>query len=428
MEAWQIGLPAFLVVLELALLGLVASILLVFRGSALERRVRALRRKLKALAQAETPEPVGYDQYLRDGVLRNRELMEQARASDDEAEKRVAELLAFREKFLELELEAVDLEANPVAFQDRLAAGLCELVEAMRPEAAPAETEPEAEAETEQLEEITEEDLAGGESGQRDTSEEEIRHLKDVINNQHDAMRALRAQLEERAVDTEGMEPLLEQLDAFEQQSEELERCLKVLEAENERLRQQAGPDGAAAADEGSGEGGELQISGLKSMVGSQQETILGLRKMVQELVPEADKAQELEATMDSIQRTNQELSSCVAVLEDENAMLRAELESVAAQLEVQEKDVEAGQGVAPPAIEALEIKVQELEALVEFKDATIEELEKQYADLEERYAALSQAGPAPEAENVQAPPAQAQTEELSAAGAPAAETDPSST
>jgi len=69
-----------------------------------------------------------------------------------------------------------------------------------------------------------------------DTSEQEINHLKDVINNQQDAMSALRAQLEEHA-EVEGMDAAMKQLEDFEKQSTELERCLQVLESENERLK-----------------------------------------------------------------------------------------------------------------------------------------------------------------------------------------------
>jgi phage shock protein A len=160
-----------------------------------------------------------------------------------------------------------------------------------------------------------------------------------------------------------------------------------------------------------------VQLRGLKSMIGNQQATIANLQNLIRELAPEASKAADLEAAIDGIKRANQELSSCVAVLEDENAMLRAELESVNAQLEMQDAakaaDSPPAEGVGATSARAddegsqtdlpeadtgpddekqqMEIKLQELEALVEFKDAAIEELEKQYNTLESKYRALKE-------------------------------------
>jgi chromosome segregation ATPase len=136
----------------------------------------------------------------------------------------------------------------------------------------------------------------------------------------------------------------------------------------------------------------------LQRLVGDQQKTVAELQELIRELSPEAGKAADLEAAVASIQRANQELTGCVAVLEDENAMLRSELESVNAQLDRQdamreEASLEITQELktADEERRQLEIKVQELGALVEFKDAAIEELEKQYRTLESRYAALSE-------------------------------------
>lgn len=391
----QVGLFAFLGALELAMLLLVTSIVFLLRGNRLSRKVDVLEKKLDMSAEAS--EPVGFDQYLRDEIIRNEALTDQAAASQDESEKKAAELLKFRKRFLEIELEAHALEGNPVAFQDRIAAGLCELMEVMRPDAESVEAEPEAETPMAvELEEAPGDE--GEEASERkivDTSEQEINHLKDVINNQQDAMSALRAQLEEHA-EVEGMDAALKQLEDFEKQSTELERCLQVLESENERLK--AAQNDSSDAAKNIEPADPTQLAGLKDMVGGQQETIGSLRKLIEELMPEADKAGELEETLDRIQRTNQELSGCVTVLEDENTLLRSELEMIVSQLEEQDAQREAEVAAVPDAaeeaaaaftseqIEEMEIKVQELEALVEFKDATIEELEKQYHALEGKY------------------------------------------
>lgn len=396
MDDLQVGILAFLGVLELAMLAMAAGAVFLLRGNRLSRKIQVLEKKLKQ--QETVPEPVGFDQYLRDEIIRNEALAEQAAASQDESEKKAAELLKFRKRFLEIELEAHALENNPVAFQDRIAAGLCELVELMRPEPETVEAEADEETSADVEFEEAPDDTAGEDDNRKtlDTSEEEINHLKDVINNQQDAMSALRAQLEEHA-GIEGMDSVLQQLKNFVKQSAELEKCLLVLESENERLK--------AAQDQGGDEAKSIepadpaQLTGLKNMVGGQQETIGSLRKLIGELMPEADKAGQLEETLNQIQRTNQELSGCVSVLEDENTLLRNELEMIVRQLEEQdaqreteaaaardETDTGGAPGPASEQIREMEIKVQELEALVEFKDATIEELEKQYNALEVKY------------------------------------------
>lgn len=395
MDDLQVGIFAFLGVLELAMLALAAGVVFLLRGNRLSRKVRVLEKKLEQ--QETVPEPVGFDQYLRDEIIRNEALAEQAAASEDESEKKAAELLMFRKRFLEIELEAHALEGNPVAFQDRIAAGLCELVEIMRPEPETVETVAGESTVDVEFEEAPD-DTAGEDDDRKtlDTSEEEINHLKDVINNQQDAMSALRAQLEAHS-GVEGMDNVLQQLEDFEKQSAELEKCLLVLESENERLKaaQDQGGDVAKTIEPAD----PAQLTGLRNMVGGQQETIGSLRKLIDELMPEADKAGKLEEALNQIQRSNQELSGCVSVLEDENTLLRNELEMIVRQIEEQDAqreseasaardEMNAGDvpGPASEQIKEMEIKVQELEALVEFKDATIEELEKQYNTLEVKY------------------------------------------
>ena len=419
MEELQINPYVFFGALELAMLFLVVAVAFFIKFKIQVGKNSELQNALKKAGNAEVPEPVRYEQYLRDEVLRNETLIEQVAASEDEEEKKAAELLKMRKQFLELEVEASALEANPVEFQKCLAAGIGELIEQLRPE---------PETVTETVTEIVEEPVSDdtGEAsesdrGQLDTHDEEFNRLKQVINNQHEAMAALRAELKAREAEIEDLDTVLAKLDEFEQHDDELQKSLDVLEQENQRLKEAHG--------NGSSSGTSIeamdpaQLTGLKTMLGDQQQTIHNLQTLLQELAPEASKAKELEEAIANIERANQELDSCVAVLEDENAMLRAELDAINAQLEQQALEEEAAEKAAAeaaaaaeeaaavveeePLIEletvdsepepsvddekqALEIKVEELEALVEFKDAAIEELEKQYSSLESKYLAIS--------------------------------------
>ncbi len=395
----------FFGVLEASMLFLVIAVVVFIRGQILGGKIKILQKALTDAQDAEEPEAVGYEQYLRDKVIRNQALVDQAAASQDDAEKKAGELLLMRKQFLELELEAHTLENNPTAFQDRLAAGMSELIEQLRPEPetiAADETEPAEEAVDDGVEadvDEREEDRATV-----DTQEAEFDRLKQVINNQHDAMEALRAELKARESEIEGLDTILAKLDEFEQHDAELQNCLAMLDKENQRLKEEHEAGGAS--------GNKIepmdpaQLTGLKSMLGDQQQTIQNLQTLLQDLAPEASKAKELENAITSIERANTDLNSCVALLEDENANLRAELESINAQLEQETVEEDAADetdlGIevdsadnqaeesADDEKQQLEIKVEELEALVEFKDAAIEELEKQYSSLESKYLAAT--------------------------------------
>jgi chromosome segregation ATPase len=393
-EQLQVNLIAFLGALEFALLAVVVAIGLGLRGRRLANKVRAL--ELKARKVKPGAEAVSYGQYLRDEVLRNQEFIERAAAAQDVADRNVAGLFAMRKRFLEIELEARELEANPVAFQARIADGVRALIDQLRPEpetvSAGSEVAADAQASAEPDPSPGQESSVPREI--HDTHDEELDHLKQVINNQQDAMAALRAKLREFESEHQGAEDVLQKLNEFEKRSNELQRCLQVLERENERLksvRSQRHTGAAGTQPE--------QLNGLRSMVGEQQHTIAKLQSLINTLAPEAGKARELADAFASVQHANQELSGCVAVLEDENALLRSELEEMQAKVAHQEADAregeagggqQAGEAGLSEQNEELQVKVQELEALLEFKDAAIQELEKQYNLLESKYLAAS--------------------------------------
>jgi DNA repair exonuclease SbcCD ATPase subunit len=391
MTSPKVDFLALLGVLEFTLILLVVALVFFIRSKNLMRQVRSLQDQLKVTSTVS--EAVSFDQYLRDEVLRSQGLIDQAAASEDRQDRAAVELLSLRKKFLELELTAQEAKKNPVEFQSRVATGMHVLIEMLRPEPEAVVTE-QSEAAPPQtgMETPAEETDPGREL--HDTHDEELDHLRQVINNQQDAMAVLRAKLKEGSGDIGDIDSILAKLDDFEKQSRELHQCLEILEAENERLK----------AEKNSGDSPSVilqradteQLSGLKSMVDKQHETIASLHGLIKELAPDAQKAKQLEEAFAEIQSTNNELTGCVAVLEDENAMLREELEEIQAFLDKQEAlnqaAAEDSTGQVAAATDAslreLEIKLQEMEALLEFKDAAIEELEKQYNKLQAKYLA----------------------------------------
>lgn len=395
MESIQIDLFVVLGFLEFALVISVIAALFALRSRRLARRVQALREQLDQ--PAEVPQAVGFDQYLRDEIIRNQAFIDQAAATQDSRERSAGEALAMRKQFLELELTAQASKGNPVQFCQTLTEGMRSLIEQLRPEPETVIETATADAPVaESAAKEPAEDSAAKMRELRDTHQDELGHLRKVINNQQDAMGALRARLKDSEGEIAGMEGILEKLDEFERQSLELQQSLQVLEAENERLKLAKRRNEPGSAKDA--ERDPAQLSGLKNMVGKQQATISSLQDLIRELAPEASKARELQEAIAQIQRTNQELNGCVAVLEDENNMLRDELAEIQAYLDAQERTaaeaVEAaemqGDQSSEDMMRELEIKVQELEALVEFKDAAIEEMEKQYNALQARYLAAT--------------------------------------
>lgn len=416
-----LGPYALLAILELFLLFTVATILLAVRGARLSRALATARR-------ANHEEPAvdagpGLDAYLRDEVVKTKGLMD----THDEGGA-PPQWLRARQLFLELELEAVALSKNPEAVQGRLREGFAALLEEFRPEPQIIEQTVEVAAEPD----VEPEQTAAPESGEDNEDEErrkQVARLRDIIGNQQKAMRNLRGELESREGEIADLEKIVDQLERFEAQTAELVRCIEVLERENERLKaaREAGETDALGTD-------PEELKQLREMVDRQQGTISGLQTMIEELTPEAGKAQELEDMVNDVLKSNQELNTCVLVLEDENKDLRNQLETVkrAAEAEganvemaaelaelkkqlqeldslitfkdatIQQLETELEQSQSAPAaedgepakpsaqVEELQIRVQELEALVEFKDAAVEELEKQYAELEHKYLALT--------------------------------------
>jgi predicted nucleic acid-binding Zn-ribbon protein len=227
MENLQINVYAFLGVLEFSLLLLIVTLFFIVRSKNLAGQLRVVQGKLKKAEQL--PETVTFDQYLRDEVIHNQHLIERAAASQEDAEKKIAEVLNVRKQFLELEVEVRAFEDNPITFQDKLADGLSELIERLRPEVnmvmesavKAVETIPQAEEAT-----------AAEQCKLLDTHDAEFDRLKKVINNQQDALQALRSELQARDNKVDGLDAGMQKLDEFERQSTELQQRLDVLEKE----------------------------------------------------------------------------------------------------------------------------------------------------------------------------------------------------
>jgi uncharacterized coiled-coil protein SlyX len=269
-------------------------------------------------APAEPAEPQrDYADFLREQLQHSSLLLGEDTSAQSEDE-HTRQMLAARHQFLQLELDVqgVASTADEAAQRQTLIAGMQALLDGLRnqtqdnePPVVAAETGQPPEAPTTRSDE--------------NRLQDQITHLRTVIDNQHDVMRELRHLLEEHGGESEELQEALRKLSDAEAQAIELQRCLEVMEHENEQLQDSA----ARALTTGVATSPDADM--LRDLVGSQQRTIGKLQHMLRSLGPDSGKARELDEAIDKIQRANMELNSCVMVLEDENAMLRGQVESL---------------------------------------------------------------------------------------------------
>lgn len=349
----ELSMIQILAGLEIFVVLLVLAIFMTVRSIRLSSRVKELLSRKPEVKTVETEaEAIDYEAYLRDEIIKTKGFLD---AYDDE-EGDPPDWLVARHHFLDLELEAQVLVPDPEGFQSKLRDGFEELMDRYRPEAVEAEP---AEAA-----------VAVAPTDNSEYEQEKLR-LRDLIGHQQDAMKKLREELESREGEIAGLESIVTQLDSFEAQTTELMRCIEVLEQENDRLKHMSNGDDASEAGSSSEE-----LNRLRDMIEKQQSTIGELQASLEGMTPEEGQTEDLDGMVSDVLKSNQELNTCILVLEEENQSLRDQL--------TQSNTGESADIMAEPAQDSgeLETKIRELESLLEFKDATIAQLEKDIKDV----------------------------------------------
>jgi predicted nucleic acid-binding Zn-ribbon protein len=170
----------------------------------------------------------------------------------------------------------------------------------------------------------------------------QVDFLRNVVSNQHDVMHELRQLLEDHGDDSDELQAVMRKLGDAEKQGIELQRHLDEMEKEHVRIRLAAKESGRKQTDAVSPDSDML-----RNLVGNQQRTIGNLQNLLRNLPSDSGKAKELDDVINKIQRTNNDLSSCVMVLEDENDHLREKVES----LQKRVADLESAVAAVPETI-----------------------------------------------------------------------------
>ncbi len=341
---FSLPLYALFGILEFILIVVVLLAVVLFKWRSAVRDAEALRRQLDESKQTPIPpaassptadnnEPAAdYAEHLRKQIEASSLLLGESRdgsvaidaaAPKPDDDSHLRQMLAIRHQFLQMELDTQNLamEEDAQAQRQHIAASVQALLEGLNLQ-ADAGTGGDATAE--------EADSPAGESASVSRSEitqlqDQIAALRRVIDNQHESMRELRALLSEHGGDSAELQAALKKLGAADAQAIEMMRCLEVVERENERLKQL---DHAVLAAEPA-----RDDDSLRDLVENQQRTIGELQDMLKAALPAGESTAELDKAIDKIQRTNNELNSCVMVLEDENNMLRDEVDTLHTQV-----------------------------------------------------------------------------------------------
>lgn len=298
--------------------------------------VRTATPTVVAVAQPDAP-VAEYADFLREQLDRSSLLLGEDVQTDAaqvfaqaDVETHNRQMLAARHQFLQLELDQQNgiHDDDPQQQRQHLVAGMQALLDAMGWQQSAGEADASAATGAEQNAEaqltVRSEVIKLG---------EQITSLRRVIDNQHDSMRELRRLLEEQGDGSDELKAALKKLGSAEAQAVELYRCMEVVEGENERLKHapaKTGSAGGAASED---------ADMLRDLVSNQQRTIGTLQELLRGIAPDGERDSKLDAAIDKIQRTNNELNACVMLLEDENNMLRTRAEDLQARLDQQEAD-----------------------------------------------------------------------------------------
>ncbi len=211
--------------------------------------------------------------------------------------------------------------------------------------------------------------------GTIDTYESEFKSLKDIIKNQYDAMKSLREQLEENGGDMESIEEINKVLRQVEQENEVIDGNIDKLETASQPAIETEDEEGDLLLD--AEESDTVSMDEMTEIVSGQQKNIDSLRGLITSLDEEQEKS--LGSSMTNIERSNTELSNCLAYLGDENDALRSRLndsqgdgDAVATSAELD------GEQQA-----AFDVKIKALETQLLDKDQLIHDLQEKLENFE---------------------------------------------
>ncbi|MBU1191168.1 MAG: hypothetical protein KKE76_05580 [Gammaproteobacteria bacterium] len=271
-----------------------------------------------------------YADFLREQLEQSSILLgEDPQVQDEQAAEDTADvtrqMLAARHQFLQLELDVQslaaerDVETQRKSVVEGMQALLAGLVQHTKSPPETDEAAADAAADAPVSTKLSEEEKLRG----------QVDFLRNVVSNQHDVMHELRELLEEHGGDSDELKAAMRKLGDAEKQGKELQRHLDAMEEENARIKREARENRGKQVDAASPDSDML-----RDLVGNQQRTIGNLQNLLRNLPSDSGKTKELAEIINKIQRTNNDLSSCVMVLEDENDNLREKVESLQKHIE----------------------------------------------------------------------------------------------
>lgn len=308
--------------------------------------------------------------------------------SEDEAEK-LSTLLNQRIEYLQIEKEVLDQHVTDQSYWRKLCDKIASVVSI-----TPADTP--AEAENSNMDEAAYKRRIAN-------YQQQLSELHEEFNNYRKYSKRLAAGLSNYNKDEEEDKALKELMADFKDHDERLHAQLNRLQEENEKLhdnltdaeRREYAREYQArkAAHEGEVELGvntasEEEIKRLRDIIGRQYSSLDELRASLQGGDAGTVNPDQVNDKLQAVESSQQELQTCIEVLEMENQRLMDELESAR-----NTSTVETAENTPPEELYELRLQSKEmgdqinsLNTLISEKDSKIKELEDDYDNLQKEF------------------------------------------
>jgi hypothetical protein len=301
-----------------------------------------------ALAQVQTQEDgtqVSLAQLLEQQIQRTRKrIAGHLRASNDPEQTKNAQVLSKRVEFLELEKDVADDKLEEQSYWQTICERMSNIVK-IQDKHSDGEEAPEKKEKI-----ITKTDPAPDNSNKY--KESILRYQKQLakVHKEFEDFRKTAHQAVSLSSDYQGDDPdaaLMEMMENFKDHDERLHTRLKQLEVDNKQLAkdlQLSEKEGMALSqpaktktpapasqDENTPTASEEEIKRLRNIIDRQYGSLDELRMELMQTETTEEENQRLQAHMEAVEHSQQELQGCIQVLESENDRLLEELQKAKA-------------------------------------------------------------------------------------------------
>lgn len=383
---------AILSVFFLIEFGIVASALSVYLFLQLKKLKSKLAEQLAAAADSENA-PTLHDLFEQQIARTRKKIAEKFSDQSEEQHERERSLLTRRIDFLQLEKDVLDEHVTDQSYWDKITSRLAELLSPSTAE----DKEPAADGEPDNARYL--ERIANYQA--------QLQALHEEFDNYRKYSHKLSSALSDVNKEAEADKALMELMADFKAHDERLQQRLAQLQRENTALSHNldAAEKAAFAHDYRSGKhslhtgntespttASEEEIGRLRDIIDRQYASIDDLKKAIVDTQEDHEQAHKLDDKLAAVSRSQQEMQTCIDVLEMENQRLIDELSELRAAAQSSPEASAAGTDELYELrlnSKALQDENVALTEQLESKAADLDNLQKEYDSLQEEFMHL---------------------------------------